>query len=503
MANTGIIIGIFCYFFGMIFIGYLMRHKNKSAEDFLVGGRSFGLFFNTGTLTACWLGGAVVVACPGLMVGYGIWSDEAQFGFLLEIGAGMCLLLAGLFYMRRLWRLKLLSLGDFYYIRYGRNAGILATVLMSFTFIIWIAVQVISFAKVGSSLVGWELNYWIIISMFVICTYTILGGLWAVCLTDIIQVTIVTVSLFILAPVAINMLGGWDTFAAAIPPEKLQVFPADKTSIHSWLPWIATMMIIGLGSIASPDLMQRAFSAKSPKTARNSAFGACAIYFVVLFVIGVLTLAAMQLMKTGSVDTTLIDKDPELLIPLVFQNLMPPALVVVFLGAVLSAVMSAAATANIALAGVVSKNLIHDIFRPDMSSRGLMQTSRVVILILGVISTAIAVGLPSAYLLLALGFDLIMSCLFIPLTLGLYWSKGNGYGAVAGMLAGAAYRIIGSGITNGFSLEGIGTPLEGWYYFTIGGPVISLLFMVVVSLITARLNPPIPLNMEPDPDAAR
>ena len=163
--------------------------------------------------------------------------------------------------------------------------------------------------------------------------------------------------------------------------------------------------------------------------------------------------------------------------------------------------MSAAATANIALAGVVSKNLIHDIFRPDMSSRGLMQTSRVVILILGVVSTLIAVGLPSAYLLLALGFDLIMSCLFIPLTLGLYWKRGNGCGAVAGMLAGAAYRIIGSGLLNGFSLEGIGTPLEGWYYFTIGGPIVSLLFMVVVSLLTSKANPPIALNMEPDPDA--
>ena len=501
IANTGIIVGICCYFCGMILVGYLMRNKNKGAEDFLVGGRSFGMFFNTGTLTACWLGGAIIVACPGLLVGYGIWSDEAQYGFLLEIGAGFCLLLAGLFYMRRLWRLKLLSLGDFYYIRYGRNAGILATVLMGFTFVIWIAVQVIAFAKIGTSQVGWQLEYWIIISMFVICTYTILGGLWAVCLTDIIQVSIVTLSLFILAPVAVSMVGGWDTFVAAIPPEKLQLFPADKTSIHSWLPWIATMMIIGLGSIASPDLMQRAFSAKSPKTARNSAFGACIIYFIVLIVVAILTFAAMQLMHTVNIDPTIIEQDPELLIPLVFQKTMPVPLVIVFLGAVLAAVMSAAATANIALAGVVSKNLIHDIFVPTMSSRGLMQTSRAVILVLGVLSTLIAIGLPSAYLLLALGFDLIMSCLFIPLTLGLYWSKGNGFGAIAGLLAGATYRIVGSGLLNGFSLEGIGTPLEGWYYFTIGGPIVSLIFMVVVSLLTQKTNPPIPLIMEPDPDA--
>ena len=503
LASAGVVVGICCYFFGMILIGFLLRNKNKGAEDFLVAGRSFGVFFNTGTLTACWLGGAIVIAAPGLMATYGLWDDGAQYGFVLELGSALCLLFAGLFYMRRLWRLKLLSLGDFYYERFGRSAGILATLLMAFTFVIWIAVQVISFAKVGTSLIGWELEYWIFLSMAVICTYTILGGLWAVCLTDIIQVGIVTISLFILAPVAVSMAGGWDVFWEAIPPEKLQFFPADKTDIHSWLPWIATWCIIGLGSIASPDLMQRAFSAKSPNTARNSAIFACIIYLVVLAVVVVLTFAAMQLAAKGGIDLSILEEDEELLIPLVFQNLMPGPLVVIFLGAVLAAVMSAAATANIALAGVVAKNLIQDIFIPDMSSHKLMQTTRLVVLLLGILSAFIAIGLPSAYLLLALGFDLIMSCLFIPLTLGLYWKPGNGYGCIAGLLGGALFRIVGSGMLNGFTLEGIGTPLDYWYVFTLGGPIVSLICMVVVSLATQKANPPIYLEMEPDPDAVK
>ena len=112
-ASTGVIVGICCYFWGMILVSFLLRNKNKDAEDFLVAGRSFGVFFNTGTLTACWLGGAIVVAAPGLLATHGIWDDEAQYGFVLELGSAMCLLLAGVFYVRRLWRLKLLSLGGF------------------------------------------------------------------------------------------------------------------------------------------------------------------------------------------------------------------------------------------------------------------------------------------------------------------------------------------------------------------------------------------------------
>ena len=66
----------------------------------------------------------MVVAAPGLLAMHGIWDNEARYGFVLELGSAMCLLLAGVFYMKRLWRLKLLSLGDFYYERFGRNARI-------------------------------------------------------------------------------------------------------------------------------------------------------------------------------------------------------------------------------------------------------------------------------------------------------------------------------------------------------------------------------------------
>ena len=500
MASTGILIGILCYFMGIIFVGFLMRKRNKSAEDFLVGGRSFGVVFNAGTLTSCWLGGAIIVGAPGIFYACGIWDSNIMYGLLVSFGSAGCLILAGLFYMRRLWRLKLLSLGDFYYRRFGGKAGFVATMLMGLTFTVWISVQVIAFAKVGQALVGYSLEMWVIIAMAVICTYTVLGGLWAVCLTDIIQVSIVTISLFILTPIAINMAGGLDTFIANIPSEKLEFLPADMSSVQGWLAWIAALATVGLGSIASPDLMQRAFSAKTPKTARNSALWAAGSYLVVLIIVIILTMATMQLINMGTVDRAFIDEDPELMIPLVFQNMMPGPLVVVFLGAVMAAVMSAAATANIALAGVISKNMIKDVFYPDMTSYKLMQLTRVIVLIIGVVAAFIAIGLPSAFMLTALGFDLILSCLFIPLTLGLYWSKANGHGAIAGLVAGAAFRIGVAGAINGFSVETIAATTDIWFYFTLGGPLVSLVAMVLVSLATQKINPPIPLDMEPEPE---
>ncbi|MBQ4132126.1 MAG: hypothetical protein IJD04_00115 [Desulfovibrionaceae bacterium] len=503
MENMGVIIGILCYFAGMILVGFLLRNKNKGAEDFLVGGRQFGLFFNAGTLTACFLGGGLLISSPGLLLGCGIWNDDIKFGWLMTFGAIPCLVGAGLFFMRKMWRLKLLSLGDFYYRRFGRNTGIVSTVLMAFTFTFWVATQTLAFAKVGVSLIGWELNYWIVVSMIVICLYTLLGGLWAVCITDIIQVIIVLAGIIIMTPVAVSMVGGWDVFVEHVPQDKLQVFPHRVDAI---LPWFATLAIVGLGSIINPDLMQRAFSAKSPKVAEHSAYWAAGISTAVKVFVFILTFAALQIAAMAATDPSIglnmdmIMADPEMTIPLAFSKVMPGPIVVLFLGALMAAVMSAAATANIALAGVLAKNLVQDIFFPNMSSRALMQVSRLIVLIIGVIGMAIAIGLPSAALVGALGFDLILSCTTMPGILGLYWKKTNGYGAVAGMLSGAFVRVVVCGMVNGFSLAGISAAGDTWYYFTIFGPITSLIFTVVVSLATQKIDPPVVLEMDPDPD---
>ena len=90
--------------------------------------------------------------------------------------------------------------------------------------------------------------------------------------------------------------------------------------------------------------------------------------------------------------------------------------------------------------------------------------------------------------------------LFIPLTLGLYWSKANGHGAIAGLVAGAAFRIGVAGAINGLSVEAIAATTDNWFYFTLGGPLVSLIAMVLVSLATQKINPPIPLDMEPEPE---
>ena len=488
------LLGLGLYFILLILIGLWVKGKINTAEDYLVGGRSFNTFFNTATLTSCFLGGSVIVAVPGATYELGIWNDQALWGSLVNLGGGtVCLFIAGLFFMPQLWRLKLLSLGDFYYKRYGRATGILATFLISFTFIFWISVQVLVFAKIAGSILDWPFMLSIIISVTVICVYTMLGGLWAVCMTDVLQVSLVLIGLSILTPLTLDAVGGWESFIAAIPQEKTQFFPAEH-SPKVWLAWIAAWVMLGFGSIATPDLTQRSFSAKSAKVARRSAFIAGTITVIALVVVTYLTYAGSILIDKGVIPGDAVARDPELILPVLFKSILPTGLVVLFLGACLAAVMSAADSALLALSGMVSKNIVKDLIKPDLGNEGLMQATRLLVLIASIAGAVIAVALPNALTLVALAFDLITCCLFGPLVLGLYWKKANGYGTIAGMLVAVLIRVVISGIQYGFTLEGIAFTGEYWFVYTLISPIACVLTIAAVSLMTQKANPPIALN---------
>ena len=176
------------------------------------------------------------------------------------------------------------------------------------------------------------------------------------------------------------------------------------------------------------------------------------------------------------------------------MELLPVPLVVLFLGASLAAVMSAADSAMLALAGMFTKNIYKDILHPSASDKNMVLVTRICVGAVGILAGIIAVSFPYAFNLSVFAFDLLLASLFVPLTLGLFWKKANGYGAMAGMITGFAVRIIGGGMQQGFTLAGILSPLDTWYLFTLFSPLASLAAMVPVCLLTQKIDEPVILE---------
>ena len=176
------------------------------------------------------------------------------------------------------------------------------------------------------------------------------------------------------------------------------------------------------------------------------------------------------------------------------KAILPLPLVVLFLGAGLSAVMSAAATALLALSGMISMNIYRDVINPNASHATQVRVTRILVLALGVVATVIALTYPNAAELSAFGFDLILASLFGAMTLGLFWKKTNAIGAAAGMIAGILFRVVGAAIDSGeISLVAMAYPAH-WYYFTLLSPLVSIVTTVVVSLATQKASAPIAMT---------
>ncbi len=173
--------GILVYVCIVIGIGLYAKRKIKSAEDYLVAGRALSLPLNSATLTAAFFGGVIIIGVPGGAYDLGIWNDEASWGLIAGLGGPvLCLILAGTFFMPKIWRMKLLSIADFFFVRFGPITGVFATVMLCSSFLLYGAVQVVVFAKLGKFFMGWDGVTPTLVAVSVICLYTVLGGLWSV-----------------------------------------------------------------------------------------------------------------------------------------------------------------------------------------------------------------------------------------------------------------------------------------------------------------------------------
>ncbi len=489
MNTTIVYIGVGLYFAAMLTVGYIVKSKIKTSEAYLVAGRSFSLMMNAPALTACFLGGSLVLSLPGLAYGMGVWNDDTMWGGAVSLGGVICLLLAGVFYMPKLWRLKLLSLGDFFYLRFGRTTGFVVSIITVITFVFWVAVQILVFAKICTVFLGWPLVTSAIVGITIITIYTTMGGLWAVMATDAIQVGLVSLGVVILFPIVLGLAGGWENFMANIPADRTQVLPAWDAGGEVWLAWLACWAIIGIGGIVSPDLMQRAFAAKTPAVALNSAIIAAIIKTALSIVMIGIAFIGYILVQDGIIPEDSLKGDMELIVPVMVRDFLPLPVMIIFMGACLSAVMGAASSALLAMSGMMSKNIVKDFIKPDINDGQLLRVSRVCVVIFAIMSLWAALNLKYVFLLLAFGFDLIMSSLLACMTLGMFWRKANSYGAIAGIIAGAVVRIIPAGIANGFTLVGICSSAPGWYVYTLLGPVVAFMVTWAVSLVTQKQCP--------------
>ncbi|MEY2617236.1 MAG: hypothetical protein RL522_238 [Pseudomonadota bacterium] len=457
---------VIVYLLITIGIGLYAAKRVQNTADFAIAGRHLPLIMVVTTTFATWFGSETVLGIPAKFI-------ENGLGGVVEdpFGAGTCLILVGLFFAGKLYKMTLLTISDYYRERYGRTVEVVCSLIIMVSYLGWVSAQVTALGLVFNLLSGGAIStpVGMVIGVVSILAYTLFGGMWSVALTDFIQMIILVVGLSVIAMFAADMAGGaGKVIDFAVSKELFKFWPEPSfTDIAFFLAAAVTMM---LGSIPQQDVFQRVMSANSEGAARKGAIIGGACYIVFAFV--PMFIVASTLLVMPEKAATLLKEDPQKIMPTLVMEQMPFLMQVLFFGALLSAIKSTASATLLAPSVTFTENIWRQ-FRPHTSDRQQLRTMRITVLVFSLFVLAYAIYMQgtSIYEMVSGAYQVTLVGAFIPLVFGLYWQRATTQGAVFAIVLGL--------VTWGMFLA---TPAGAVFPAQLAGLLASLVGMLVGSL---------------------
>ncbi len=421
---------IVIYIVVTLLIGAMTARKVKSASDFVLAGRKLPLMLASTALFATWFGSETVLGASSEFVAHGLLGVIED-----PFGASLCLLLIGLFVARPLYRLKILTLCDYYRQRFGKRVELLASLCMIPSYFGWIAAQMVAMGLIFQAIAGINMVVGICVGAAVVLIYTYIGGMWAISITDFLQSMMIIGGLLYLMVDLLDAAGGIRNVLAQTPEGFFDFLP--KPEPVSMLEYLAAWITIGLGSIPQQDVFQRIMAAKNVKVAVRASYIGASMYLTIGFVPLVIGLCAGQVYPEilNSAD------DAQLFIPQVVLAHMSLPVQALFFGALLSAIMSTTSGAILAPASILAENIIRPRIK-DQGDKKALQLLRLSVVIVTVCAAIMANLQSNIYDLVAQSSALSLVSLFVPLIAGLYWSRATKSGALLSIVLGMAIWLI-------------------------------------------------------------
>ncbi|HMW24164.1 MAG TPA: sodium:solute symporter family protein, partial [Burkholderiaceae bacterium] len=356
-------------------------------------------------------------------------------------GAGTCLILVGLFFASKLYRMNLLTIGDFYRKRFGKGIEVFCSAAIILSYLGWVAAQITALGLVFNVLTNGAMSpaAGMIVGTLAVLIYVVIGGFLAVAWTDFIQMIVLVVGMSIIAVFSADLAGGADKVFAVVASQDLWRF-LPEPSFHDVAFFIGAAVTMMLGSIPQQDVYQRVMSAKDATTARRGAVIGGASYILFAFVPMFVVASAVVVM--GNEALTIAKDDYQRLLPTFVMARMPLVMQILFFGALLSAIKSTSSATLLAPSTSFVENILKNL-RPHMGDRQQLRAMRFSIVAFAglVLAYAIAMQGTSIYDLVSSAYQVTLVGAFVPLVFGLYWRRATTQGAIGSVTAGIAVWI--------------------------------------------------------------
>ena len=468
--NT-LVVFVLLYLLVSITIGLIAARRVKNSSDYTNAGRSLPAPIVIATVFATWFGSETVLGIPAKFV------DQGLRGVIEDpFGASLCLIFVGLFLARKLYRMNLLTIGDYYRQRYGRTVEIMVSLCIVISYLGWVAAQITALGLVFSILShgAIAMSTGMIMGAAIVLVYTLFGGMWSVALTDFFQMTIIVAGMIYIAYVVAGIAGGAGVVIEhAAQAGKFAFWPAPTAA--EMLAFAGAAVTMMFGSMPQQDVFQRVMSARSEGVAVTGAVAGGSLYFVFAFVPMFLAYAAQLI--DPAMFAALVKDDAQMILPSLILNHTPMAAQILFFGALLSAIMSTASGTLLAPSITLTENILREFM--TMNDRQLLLTTRIVVVCFTIAVTSFALvsqGMP-IYEMVGNAYKVPLVGAFVPLIAGLYWSRTTNQGALLSVLMGLSSWLW----MERFGGDSIWPP-------QLLGLLFALVGMVMGSLLPQRLD---------------
>lgn len=438
---------VVAYLLLTVFIGYLSSKRIKNASDFAVAGRRLPFFMTSAALFATWFGSETILGSSEEFIEHGV------IGVIEEpLGAALCLILVGVFYAKKIYRSNALTFSDIFRERFGKRAELISALVMIPSFFTWIAAQFLALGLIFQLVFGIDLTMGILIGALLVVFYTTLGGMWAVSITDSIQMVVIVVGLVIV----LSLFWSETSLAEIQAKAASNFFSLVNEKKLSWWEWFGAWMTVGLGSIASQDVYQRVISAKNEKVAVSASITSGLLYLVIGIIPLIIGLIGSQLYP----DFYLQNKGN--FISALILHKTPIWIQILFFGALISAILSTASGAILAPSTVLAENIL----KPYFTKYDLLRIMRFSVVGIALVSIFLAFQNQSIFELVGLASSFGLVSLFLPFTFTLFVPGTNGTGVILGMIFG---------LTSWAIAESLNLPIPSIFY----GLIFSLVGLLI------------------------